>query len=404
MPLIGNSSGIGESSQESLESSVSNAGSTVGQSNRKQEAKSILKRKNRSNESSLTLPQLVNIINLISNKNSIESKPPKKMRVEKTPSVQNEEKTPSVQNEEKIPSVQIIEKTLKRGEVITEVISKRQKIVSNEIIEISSSSDISITVGPSEETDATLQITEGFMDVQFSSGIIHDFLTLRNQSSSIKRELGGYQRKNLPRVNWTQITQGTPMTCPINPTYNSIGSFHTHPYCQNQNIKDNFYVFTFPSDTDITHYFTEPYARNGRIHFVIDALGYFILVIRIPLNFNQIMLDSFLYFHKERLKELEQSMGGVYTVDPTYTNKSIPDLLFFKFPGKGKEAQNKGQRVERKDFKDNFNEYISKNYMQQNFYINTQIYFPVTHLIQHFKYYLYSDPAPKLKRIDLIAR
>lgn len=321
------------------------------------------------------------------------------------------------------PSVEVIEKTLKRGEVVTEVVIKDREVISNKngetsIIPTSSTTDISITVGPSREQDARIQIKPGGkMDIKFSNGIIEDFLQLRKQSSSLKREVGGYLNKSDARVNFSKTIMGTPMMCPLVPTP-GIGSFHTHPYCQQKYLKDNYFVFTFPSTGDIIHYFKEPYARSGRIHFVIDALGYFVMVINIPKDLNTVpgfkdfVLKYFENFHNDALLKLQNTVGDVYQVDPIFTNESgaqLPDLLFFKYPGKSKLTRITKTRVKRDEFRNRVNTFIQNHYMNQTITIDEsernlvkEPTFPVTYLIQHFEYYLYKDAPPSLQNISII--
>ncbi len=326
-------------------------------------------------------------------------------------------------NSKNSPSIEVIEKTLKRGEVITEVISKDREIVSNSngettIIPTTSTTDISITVGPSKEQDAVIELKpNGLMNIRFSSGIIEDFLKLRKQSTSLKREFGGYLNKNEKRVNFSKTIMGTPMECPLVPTP-GIGSFHTHPYCQPKNLKDDYFVFTFPSTGDIIHYFKEPYARSGRIHFVIDALGYFVLAIKIPSDlitvpgFRDFVLKYFEKFHNDALNKLQNTLGDVYQVDPNFTNSTgtkLPDLLFFKYPGKSKLTRITKTRVKRDEFRNRVNTFIKNNYMNQIITIDPsethlvkEPSFPVTYLIQHFEYYLYKDVPPSLQNISII--
>ncbi len=264
------------------------------------------------------------------------------------------------------------------------------------------SADILYTSGKDEEFVATeigreqAKITikgDGTMDVELSKKLITLFKGEQTISTNTGVERGTYfnfvsptsgskikqneeQTKFIKNYfNLNQTKSYSPMTCYMQPK-NMAMSYHTHPYCQNEITKEKFYVFTLPSDGDIIHYFSDPYIRPGKIHFVVDALGYYVLCLGGP-PYGMHQLKG-----KKIIRNIVKEFSKLQT---TYERPGNRFALFFTVSKNSNDYENIHK------VKKLINDTIDR-------VITNEIYKP----FQHFKFYLFDDPPPVLKNIRIL--
>lgn len=250
---------------------------------------------------------------------------------------------------------------------------------------------VTTQIGPKE---AEIKIkADGTMDLKLSNKLITNFKGEQTFSTHTGVERGTYFNfvsptseskinKNIQQTkfiknyfNHNKIGSYSPMTCYM-PYKNMAMSYHTHPYCQNQNTKENFYVFTLPSENDITFYFEDPYIRPGKIHFVVDALGYYVLCLSgPPYDRNKLIGIRIIRNITEEFKKVETS----------YERPGNRLALFYTIS----KNSNDFETIEK--VKKLINDTIDR-------VVANESYKP----FQHFKFYLFDDPPPVLKNIRII--